>query len=245
MGRARRNVQIACHREATLPLPRTTPETAARVRLGGVRFAGPRNPRLTGDSCTCQGSLGPTSAGSAWPVGRVGRVRSDRQAPADPRAPRGTRLIRLVRPVSCFPRPGAQESPADRGFLHLPGLARADKCRECLAGGAREAREAYGAGWARGVGRTSARGPPRTQGYAADPPRATRQLLSRGCRSLRLGLNGGHGQRRGHRDLDSGSAACAAATSPSSSEWMSIRQPVRRAARRAFWPSLPIASDSW
>jgi probable phosphoglycerate mutase len=31
----------------------------------------------------------------------------------------------------------------------------------------------------------------------------------------------------------------------SSSEWMSIRQPVRRAARRAFWPSLPIASDSW
>src|SRR5204862_27525 len=30
-----------------------------------------------------------------------------------------------------------------------------------------------------------------------------------------------------------------------SSERMSIRQPVRRAARRAFWPSLPIASDSW
>ena len=26
---------------------------------------------------------------------------------------------------------------------------------------------------------------------------------------------------------------------------MSTRQPVRRAARRAFWPSLPIASDSW
>ena len=24
-----------------------------------------------------------------------------------------------------------------------------------------------------------------------------------------------------------------------------MRQPVRRAARRAFWPSLPIASDSW
>ncbi len=26
---------------------------------------------------------------------------------------------------------------------------------------------------------------------------------------------------------------------------MSMRQPVRRAARRAFWPSLPIARDSW
>ena len=26
---------------------------------------------------------------------------------------------------------------------------------------------------------------------------------------------------------------------------MSIRQPVRRAASRAFWPSLPMASDSW
>ena len=31
----------------------------------------------------------------------------------------------------------------------------------------------------------------------------------------------------------------------SSSERMSMRQPVRRAARRAFWPSLPIASESW
>jgi len=27
--------------------------------------------------------------------------------------------------------------------------------------------------------------------------------------------------------------------------WMSMRQPVSRAARRAFCPSLPIASDSW
>ena len=26
---------------------------------------------------------------------------------------------------------------------------------------------------------------------------------------------------------------------------MSIRQPVSRAASRAFWPSLPIASESW
>jgi hypothetical protein len=30
-----------------------------------------------------------------------------------------------------------------------------------------------------------------------------------------------------------------------SSDRMSMRQPVRRAARRAFWPSLPMASDSW
>ncbi|GLB66302.1 hypothetical protein AHIS1636_07410 [Arthrobacter mangrovi] len=29
------------------------------------------------------------------------------------------------------------------------------------------------------------------------------------------------------------------------SETMSIRQPVSLAARRAFWPSLPMASDSW
>ena len=32
---------------------------------------------------------------------------------------------------------------------------------------------------------------------------------------------------------------------PSASLWMSIRQPVSRAASRAFWPSLPIASESW
>ncbi len=29
------------------------------------------------------------------------------------------------------------------------------------------------------------------------------------------------------------------------SGWMSIRAPVSFAARRAFWPSLPIASESW
>jgi len=29
------------------------------------------------------------------------------------------------------------------------------------------------------------------------------------------------------------------------SGWMSIRAPVSFAARRAFWPSLPMASDSW
>ena len=33
--------------------------------------------------------------------------------------------------------------------------------------------------------------------------------------------------------------------SPSVSGRMSIRQPVSLAARRAFWPSLPIASESW
>lgn len=29
------------------------------------------------------------------------------------------------------------------------------------------------------------------------------------------------------------------------SGWMSIRAPVSLAARRAFWPSFPIASESW
>jgi len=43
-------------------------------------------------------------------------------------------------------------------------------------------------------------------------------------------------------------AAAAGAQAPSCSSVsgrMSIFQPVRRAARRAFWPSLPIASESW
>jgi hypothetical protein len=35
-----------------------------------------------------------------------------------------------------------------------------------------------------------------------------------------------------------------AAGSATVSGWMSMRQPVRRAAKRAFWPSLPMASDS-
>lgn len=35
------------------------------------------------------------------------------------------------------------------------------------------------------------------------------------------------------------------ASSRIESGWMSIFAPVSLAARRAFWPSLPIASDSW
>src|SRR5690606_33363689 len=35
------------------------------------------------------------------------------------------------------------------------------------------------------------------------------------------------------------------ASSRIESGWMSILAPVSLAARRAFWPSLPIASDSW
>ena len=40
-------------------------------------------------------------------------------------------------------------------------------------------------------------------------------------------------------------AALSAAAAGAVSETMSIFQPVSRAASRAFWPSLPIASDSW
>jgi hypothetical protein len=58
-----------------------------------------------------------------------------------------------------------------------------------------------------------------------------------------------------HRDRDghagpqpaagSSPAAPAAAGAGAVSGRMSIRQPVSLAARRAFWPSLPIASESW
>ena len=40
-------------------------------------------------------------------------------------------------------------------------------------------------------------------------------------------------------------AALSGAAAGAVSETMSIFQPVSRAASRAFWPSLPIASDSW
>ena len=40
-------------------------------------------------------------------------------------------------------------------------------------------------------------------------------------------------------------AGCPAQPSRMESGWMSIRAPVSFAASRAFWPSLPIASDSW
>ena len=60
-------------------------------------------------------------------------------------------------------------------------------------------------------------------------------------------------RRAGRGDVAEGSAdpptrAPDVSSSPcrgSASLRMSMRQPVRRAANRAFWPSLPIASDNW
>ena len=44
-------------------------------------------------------------------------------------------------------------------------------------------------------------------------------------------------------DAEARGAGAEAPTAPS--ERMSMRQPVSRAASRAFWPSLPMASESW
>ena len=51
--------------------------------------------------------------------------------------------------------------------------------------------------------------------------------------------------RRAQAGSSAGAAAGAGTASRVTSGRMSIRQPVSRAARRAFWPSLPMASDSW
>ena len=63
---------------------------------------------------------------------------------------------------------------------------------------------------------------------------------------LELGL--GVGGRLGDL-LGGGATGAAAGALASSATWvsdlMSMRQPVSRAASRAFWPSFPIASDSW
>jgi hypothetical protein len=44
---------------------------------------------------------------------------------------------------------------------------------------------------------------------------------------------------------ETGAPAVAAFSAGATSGRMSIRQPVSLAASRAFWPSLPIASDNW
>ena len=80
-----------------------------------------------------------------------------------------------------------------------------------------------------------------------------RELLDRfvgrhlfGDLDLELGL--GVGGRLGDL-LGGGATGAAAGALASSATWvsdlMSMRQPVSRAASRAFWPSFPIASDSW
>jgi hypothetical protein len=50
------------------------------------------------------------------------------------------------------------------------------------------------------------------------------------------------GHVRGHDQASAGASGAAVACD---SDLMSMRQPVSRAASRAFCPSLPIASDSW
>jgi hypothetical protein len=49
----------------------------------------------------------------------------------------------------------------------------------------------------------------------------------------------------GGTEADEDLADGAEASGGWASDLMSIRQPVSRAASRAFWPSLPMASDSW
>ncbi len=51
--------------------------------------------------------------------------------------------------------------------------------------------------------------------------------------------------RRAQAGLWASSGAGAGGGVRSTSGRMSIRQPVNRAASRAFWPSLPMASESW
>jgi len=62
----------------------------------------------------------------------------------------------------------------------------------------------------------------------------------------RRGVAPGAGPQRDvtppHRYAPAGASGAAAACD---SDLMSMRQPVSRAASRAFWPSFPIASDSW
>jgi len=66
--------------------------------------------------------------------------------------------------------------------------------------------------------------------------RTSREISTRSLRSLAQSRVAAH-QR--------GCAALIRYDSRMLSGWMSIFAPVSLAARRAFWPSFPIASDSW
>jgi hypothetical protein len=46
-------------------------------------------------------------------------------------------------------------------------------------------------------------------------------------------------------DLSAGDLSAGDLSAGAASDLMSMRQPVSLAASLAFWPSLPIASDSW
>ena len=54
-----------------------------------------------------------------------------------------------------------------------------------------------------------------------------------------------HHRRALGRDQSTSSGWGVISPSGGTSEWMSMRHPVSLAASRAFWPSLPMASESW
>ena len=99
----------------------------------------------------------------------------------------------------------------------------------------------------------------RTTVHDCTPHRRSSRLLGASRRTAGVGppvrdRAGGHPSRApsGHgRTRAAGgpggrpAAGAVSVASSSASEWMSMRQPVSRAASRAFWPSRPIASESW
>ncbi len=93
---------------------------------------------------------------------------------------------------------------------------------------------------------TSAGQPVRRVGHDSTVPGHHPQQLGR--RSAPAAAHAG-ADRRAQAGSSAGAGAGvdagAGTASRVTSGRMSIRQPVSRAARRAFWPSLPMASDSW
>ena len=108
--------------------------------------------------------------------------------------------------------------------------------------------------------RSTAREPAAEVGDQSALHRHDPQEVGRG-RPFTAAHTGAHGARESRRTTGRGrvyrvvhpSAPSAAPGTPRGSSpdpgpvsgRMSIRQPVRRAASRAFWPSRPIASESW
>ncbi len=81
----------------------------------------------------------------------------------------------------------------------------------------------------------------RSSATRIDPWATTRRSEDRGARAR----HPTHVRTGSIVHLAVGSATDAQLSSRMLSGWMSIFAPVSLAARRAFWPSLPIASDSW
>ena len=230
---------------------RTAPDARAATQPGPHRYAPRPVPAPAGSAITRSPS---STSGAATPWERGGRIRCSVRsgtcctgampAPRLPQRARGSVGGALRLGARTASGAGSRAWTRPRRPRSQP-LSRVS-CSSSASSAAASSGSTAGASWPANnrltVGRRAASVPvPASAWWAGEA--AVARAGQRGVRAAAA-----VGQHRGAAPaglLLARSRRSGSSLANSVSDLMSIRQPVRRAARRAFWPSRPIASESW